>query len=271
MADYNDPSPDFPPRRKRIWPYFVVPFVAMVVGYLLVYRIVNEPRGPEGSPQVALNEVEPTGLVDGGQPISVEEGDANLREQAAAWSADQLYARWLESVSLRHLVAAAQLVADGENVKPALPFLGVPGPFAVREVRPAPAQERLFINSTTYTRYDVLARVAGSVDAAAAGDAYKGFKIFCDSAFAEISPAGKVFDEVLASALRRFTQLRVLEGEVELEPKGAVYAFKDPSLEALSAADKQFLRMGPKNGRVFQRQFRVFAQHAKLDINPGER
>ncbi len=271
MDDYNDPSPDFPPPRRRIWPYFVVPFVAMVVGYLLVYRIVHEPRGPEGSPQVAINEAQPAGPLDSGLPISVEEGDTNLKEQAAAWSADQLYVRWLDLVSLRHLVAAAQLVADGENVKPALPFLGVPGEFAVREVRPEPAQERLFINPDSYTRYDVLARVAGSVDAAAAGDAYSGFKRFCDSAFAEISPAGKVFDEVLASALRRFTQRRVLEGEVELVPKGAVYAFKDPSLEALSAADKQFLRMGPKNGRVFQRQLRVFAEHAKLNISPGER
>lgn len=271
MDDYNDPAPYSAPRRKRIWPYFVVPFAAMLVGYVLVYRIVNKPRGAEGSPQVVLTEAQPPGVIDGGQPISVEEGDANLREQAAAWSADQLYARWLDLVSLRHLVAAAQLVADGENVKPALPFLGVPGPFAVREVRPAPAQERLFINPASYTRYDVLARVVGSVDAAAAGDAYSGFQIFCESAFAEIGPPGKVFDDVLASALRRFTRLRVLEGEVELEPKGAVYAFKDPSLEALSAADKQFLRMGPKNGRVFQRQLRVFAQHAKLNISPGER
>lgn len=271
MDDYNDPSPDFPPPRRRIWPYFVVPFVAMVVGYLVVFRIVNEPRGPEGTPKTVLSEVEAPGLIDGGQLISVEEGDTDLREAAVKWSTDRLYARWLEVVSLRHLVAAAQLVADGENVKPALPFITVAGPFAVREVRPAPAQERLFINPASYTRYEVITRVVGSVDAAAAGDAYSGFRIFCDSAFAEIGPPGKVFDVVLASAVRRFTQLRVLEGEVELVPKGAVYAFKDPSLEALSAADKQFLRMGPKHGRVFQQQLRVFAEHAKLNISPGER
>lgn len=255
-----------------MWPYFVVP-VAIGLALFLTWRIVNEPRGSEGSPTALLGaDRNPPALIeDGGQPLSIDEGDRNLKELAAGWSADPLFGRWLDLISLRHLVAAAQLVADGDSVKPALPFLSIAGPFAVREERPKPAQERLFIAPASYARYDVLARVAGSVNAAAAGAVYGRLKPFCESAFAEIGRPGKSLDEVLASAVRRVTQVQLLEGEVALVPKGAVYAFKDPELERLSAAEKQILRMGPKNGAVLQRQLRAFAEGAGLNISPAER
>ncbi|HLM44689.1 MAG TPA: DUF3014 domain-containing protein, partial [Myxococcaceae bacterium] len=39
---------------------------------------------------------------------------------------------------------------------------------------------------------------------------------------------------------------------VELTPKGALYAYADPRLEALGAAEKHLLRMGPENMRKVQ-------------------
>ncbi|GMU06211.1 DUF3014 domain-containing protein [Corallococcus caeni] len=39
---------------------------------------------------------------------------------------------------------------------------------------------------------------------------------------------------------------------VELTPKGALYVYADPSLEALGAAEKHLLRMGPENMRKLQ-------------------
>ena len=53
----------------------------------------------------------------------------------------------------------------------------------------------------------------------------------------------------------------VLEGEVELEPKGIVYTFADPKLEELTAAQKQFLRMGPQNVRTIQAKLREIADY----------
>jgi hypothetical protein len=70
---------------------------------------------------------------------------------------------------------------------------------------------------------------------------------------------------MLSSAVSRVVNVKFPEGEVELVPKGAVYAFKDPALEGLSGAEKQVLRMGAKNGSVLQNQLRVFAEHAKLE------
>jgi hypothetical protein len=186
----------------------------------------------------------------------VEDGDRRLHETAAKWSTDPMYERWLAMLSLRHLVAAAQMVSEGESPRSALPFLSIPGQFVADDDR--------VISPKSYQRYDVIARVAGSVDAAAAGDAYKKFKPFLDSAFTEIGRPGKSLDEVLSNAVQRVVNVKFPEGEVELVPKGAVYAFKDPALEGMSKAEKQILRMGAKNGSVLQNQLRVFAEHAKL-------
>lgn len=255
----NDPlhSDPTPMPRRRIWPWFVIPSVALVA-FLLTSRIVNEPRGKEGSPmRVPVPAVMPEDQRDTKLMLPVEEGDRHLRETGAKWSTDPLYERWLTMLSLRHLVAAAQLVADGESPRSALPFLAIPGAFKASE-------DDRFIAPESYARYDVIARVAGAIDAAAAGDAYSKFRPFLDSAFSEIGRPGKAIDEVLSSAVMRVVNVKFPEGEVELVPKGAVYAFKDPALEGLSAAEKQVLRMGSKNGSVLQNQLRVFAEHAKL-------
>lgn len=241
--------------RRRIWPWFVIPSVVLVA-LLLTKRIVSEPRGDEGTPMRTPVVVETPGLRDGGHVLPVEEGDKHLHELAAKWSTDPMYERWLAMLSLRHLVAAAQMVADGESPRPALPFLSIPGQFTADDDR--------VISAKSYARYDVIARVAGSVNAAAAGDAYGKFKPFLDSAFAEIGRPGKDLNEVLSNAITKVTNVKFPEGEVELVPKGAVYAFKDPALEGMSKAEKQILRMGSKNGSVLQNQLRVFGEHARL-------
>jgi len=132
-------------------------------------------------------------------------------------------------------------------------------------------QERRFISQASFKRYDALGKLVGSIDAAAAGDAYAQLLPYCDAVFAEIGVPGKKFEDQLAAAVRRVVNVKFPEGEVELVPKGAVYAYADPTLESLSAAEKQVLRLGPENGRILQRQLRAFAARAKLNLSPDVR
>jgi hypothetical protein len=269
MADARVPNETHPPPNLRIWPFFVIPLL-LVGASLIAFRLVNPSRGAEEAPRVTAGQEHPPPQVldGGGEPVSIEEGDRRLRALAIGWSADPLFGRWLDVMSLRHLVAAVQLMADGESVKPALAFLSIQGPFAVREERVRPAAERLFIAPVTYARYDGLVRVVGSIDAAAAGDAYVRLAPFFEAAFAEIGRPNRAFEDVLTAAVRRVVQVKLTDGEVELVPKGTVYAFKDPALEGLTAGEKQVLRLGPQNGEVLQRQLRKFAAHARLELVP---
>jgi len=45
------------------------------------------------------------------------------------------------------------------------------------------------------------------------------------------------------------------------------FAFADPRIESLSAAQKQFLRMGPRNVQTVQSKLREIA--ALLELHPG--
>ena len=51
----------------------------------------------------------------------------------------------------------------------------------------------------------------------------------------------------------------VLESPIRLKPKGIGYAYVDERLESLTAAQKQLLRMGPRNVGIIRRGLRGIA------------
>jgi hypothetical protein len=208
--------------------------------------------------------------VDAGPQLTVEQAETSFSKLAAGWSSDPLFQQWLQGPSVRQLTAAVQLVADGQSPVPALPGFRLAGPYEVREqVTPSPKGKprpptRLFVSPQAFGRYDVLVKAFTSLDAAAAGDAWAALRPGFDAAFGEIGKPGTRFEDVLERALRRLTSVEFPQGEVELTAKGALYQYADPTLEALSPAEKQLLRLGPTNGRAVQGKLSEFAQHAHL-------
>jgi hypothetical protein len=61
---------------------------------------------------------------------------------------------------------------------------------------------------------------------------------------------------VLERAIVELLKTPVVEGPIPLEQKKVMYEFADPSLEGLSAAQRQLLRMGPRNVRLVQNALR---------------
>ena len=247
----------------------MLPVVLTIAG-LLSWRVANQRRGDQEPPAFLPRVEAPSTLNREVKIVSIDEGDAQLKQLGAGWSKHPDYAGLLQQLSLRHLVSVVQLVAGGDSPRPALPFLSIPGAFAVREEGKA-TQEKRYMTRASFARYDGLGKLIGSVDMGAAGDAYAQLRPYCDAVFAEIGRPGKQFEEQLTAAVRRIVGVQFPEGEVELVPKGAVFAYADPTLESLSAAEKQVLRMGPENGRVLQRQLKAFAERAKLNLSPDVR
>jgi hypothetical protein len=263
------------PKHRR-WPVVVIVALVLAAGAFIAFRVLEEPRGPEASPVVDAGGAD----ADAGPSLSLDDGDLLLKKLGSGWSSHAQFLKWLESLGLRQLAAAAQLVAEGDSPRPALPFVSITGPFVVREERlpgapkragkrkvPAPPG-RLFIAPESYARYDEVTLVVTSVNAAAVGDAWARLRPYLEVAYREIGRPGTHFDDTLTVALRRLLTVSFPEGDVELVPEGAVYAFKDPQLQSASKAEKHLLRMGPKNGKAIQAALRDFATHAHLDIGP---
>jgi len=112
------------------------------------------------------------------------------------------------------------------------------------------------------------ADVIASLDPRASVDLYRQLQPLCEEAYRELGHPPSRFDDVVAKAIQTLLATPVVEGEIELRPKVVTYAFADPRLEALSPAQRHFLRMGPRNVRLIQGELRTLA--AALGVPAGE-
>jgi len=121
------------------------------------------------------------------------------------------------------------------------------------------ASGRLFVDPTSYGRYDALTAAFVSLDAEGVARLHAQLRPLIDRAYAESGLGGEGYDEALARAFGRLLAVEVPRGPVEVLPSAAVYAFADPDLEALTPAAKHLVRAGPDNARRIQEKLRELA------------
>jgi hypothetical protein len=252
-----DPQPRDENRGRRIAVIAVVA-IAAIGAALWFFR----DRIFSGEPEAVVQAVpDPVVIPDSG-PVaekSPEEADKVLRDLAANGSSSKLLEAWLASPGiLQRITAAVVRVAEGKSPVPVLSFIEIKGPFTVKE-----NGGRLYISPESHARYDEFTSVFTSIDADYAGRAYGQLRPYFDSAFSQVANEGERFDDVLKSAIKRLSEVKIPDGPIQVVEKGATaYAFEDPAQEALSPVEKHVLRLGTKNGRAFQESLRAFASKA---------
>ena len=189
--------------------------------------------------------------------------DIVVRELVAEISSNPDLALWLVNEDLvRRFVASVDNIASGISPRAHLDFLRPEGGFEVDQRR----NGILVIESDSYDRYDLVAQVFSSVDTEGAVTLYRELKPLIDEAFAEIGPANTRFDDRLDRAFDLLLAAPVLEGPAEVEQLVVTYAWSDDRIEALSAAQRHLLRMGPENVSLIQDKLRDL--RAALAVSP---
>ena len=119
----------------------------------------------------------------------------------------------------------------------------------------------IFIDPRSYPRYDAVGDAVGSLDPNAFVLAYTALRPALETAYRGLGyPEGSI-DRVTARALTRLERAPVRDGEVELvEGPGTTYLYADARLENLGDVEKQLLRTGPRNGRIFQEKAREISR-----------
>jgi Protein of unknown function (DUF3014) len=190
----------------------------------------------------------------------LDDSDRVLREWGQPLSTHPEWVRWLASTDLaRRFVAAIDNVARGQSPRAQLGPMRPEGSFQVRE-----EGGHLFVDGASYRRYDLAAEVFASVDLGAAVRLYHDLEPLFESAYAEIGEPSRTFQQALARAIDRLLAVQIPEGELEVERHLLVYQYADPELEALPAAAKHLLRMGPENARRVQSKLRFL--RSALDL-----
>ena len=110
----------------------------------------------------------------------------------------------------------------------------------------------LIPDPASFLGYDVMADAVASLDPAAAAGAYRTVEPLFDVAFEDFGMPDVRFRTILDRAIDNLLAVPALPREVELVPHATSFRYANPGYEQLTPAQKQFLRMGPRNVKAIQ-------------------
>ena len=253
----NPPVYTPPPRRSSL------PWIAAVVGVVILVGVFVYLRradvAVEPDPTASVDEpVAPATLGTDVEPVdlpSLDDTDALVRRLIGMLSSHPQVAAWLATDGLiRNFVVVVENISLGQTPAGHLRALRPRGSFRVVE-----RGDRFILDSRNYDRYNGLADAAASIDAAGAARLYSMLKPRIEDAYGELGHQ-EPFDRALERAIVSLLRAPLLEGPVAVEPRGAAeYQFADSRIERLTPAQKQLVRMGPRNVRAIQQKLREIA------------
>jgi hypothetical protein len=252
---------DAPPPSRR--PVALLAIVGVLIlglagGYVYLRRPRAEPSVPAARQEPS--KAPPQSQAEAGDQIPLpplDETDALVRQLVGRLSSHPTVAAWLTTDGLiLNFVVVTASIANGDTPVAELKAIGPVPRFRTRSAR-----DILYIDPSSYGRYDRYADAVSALDARGTARLYATLKPRVREGYRRVGGVDENFDPVLERAIIELLKVPVVEGSVELHPKGIVYGFADPSLERLTGAQKQLLRMGPKNVRVVQGKLREIASY----------
>ena len=224
----------------------------IAAGAYFYYRM----SGPAATPVLAPESGKPAApQAPAALPMTLEQGEATIHEEAAGLSPDPLMGRWLKVKDLiRRITAAADAVAGGGSPRLPLDFLAPAGKFSVKRKGGA-----LYLDPKSYARYDRAADAFASLSASAVAGLYARLKPLFEEACKEEGCWKLGFQGTLTQAIQQLLQAPQVQGDIRLRKKVISYAMTDGFLEGLGAAPKHLLRMGPRNTAIIQGKLREIA------------
>jgi hypothetical protein len=234
--------------------WLLLGLVALVGVGIALWNWKQSSQPEKVTPVADAGAIAPTPAAPVPPTASVAEGDQLVRQRGSELSSGKELSKWLaEPDILRRLVAAVNLMAEGNSPRAVLGFLSPGGDFEARR-----RNNQLVATPASYARYDGVAHILTSIDTGAAAKLYLELKPYLDAAYYAIGRPGKSFDNALHEAIGKLVATPIPETQPVLEESGALYVYKDASLEQLSPAQKHLLRTGPVNARAVQGWLKEF-------------
>ena len=263
MPSRDTSSSPQPPRKRPT--ALLLTALALLLALAAGFLYLRRPAPP--SP-VADNVNEPAqtpapAVAEPGEQIvlpPLDETDALVRRLVGALSTHPTVAAWLTTDGLiLNFVVVTTRIASGQTPVAELKAIG-----PMVRFRPRTSGNDAYLDRAGYRRYDRYAAAVSALDARGAARLYATLKPRIADAYRRTGGVGNDFDAVLERAFVELLGTPVAAGDVALRPKGIVYAFADPRLQNLSAAQKQLLRMGPQNVEAVQGKLREIASHLAI-------
>jgi hypothetical protein len=267
MADFNelsltrDPAPLPPPRQgPPLWPPIAIALLVAALGALWYFGSRdNAPPAttPKGVGQTTVNLPRPP--AEPGEHLDLpplDQSDAIVKTLVARLSSHPTVAAWLTTNGLIRNIAVSILnVAEGETPAKHLRSVRPTGPFAAKQ-----SGGLTWIDPASYARYDGIAAAVEALDARGAARFYATVKPRLDEAYRDLGAADGDVDHATERAIVMLLRTPIVDDNVQLRTGKLSYEYANPSLQGLTKAQRQFLRMGPRNMRIVKAKLREVAR-----------
>lgn len=272
MADFDDISFDTDRRRvpdpvtpdeSSISPAWLIAAAALLllsVGALWYFAIRNRTPATRAVAQTTVDLPRPPARgAEPGEAIDLpplDQTDAIVRTLVGRLSAHPAVAAWLTTNGLiRNLTVVIANIADGETPAKHLTPLRPKGSFATTTSGGVTR-----IDPASYRRYDGIAAAVDGLDARGVARFYATIKPRIQDANRDLAGKDADFDQTVQRAIVILLRTPVVDQDVQLQAgKGVLYVYANPSLEELTPAQRQFMRMGPQNMRIVKAKLREVA------------
>lgn len=265
------PSPHGSPKSSGPWVLILV-VLAVVIGVgVFLWRRAPEAEPPRTAADVTppVEETADTPRTPLGPEVEPRElppldlSDPVVRELVTGLSARPELATWLAGDNLiRNVVVSVDNVANGRSPATHVRRLAPKEPFAVQA-----RGDTMVVDQRSYERYNGLADMVSSLDAQGVARTYAILRPRLQEAYRELGYPEGNFDVAAERAIARLLRVPAIEPETRLSRGSVMYTYADPKIESLSAAEKQLLRMGPRNVQRIQAKLREIAQALRVQAD----
>jgi len=259
----DEPPPPYRPDPEKkaglLFPALLALAAIAAIGLLAVlYLAFRAPKEPEPTPTpLPITAPTPTPAPSATPVVlpPLDQSDDLVRQLVTALSANPELGRWLAETHLIQTVTVVTVnVATGESPKPHLGFLAPKTRFVPKRIGRA-----LVPDPASFAGYDVMADATASLDAGATAATYRTLEPLFEIAFKDFGMPEVRFRAMLDRAIANLLAVPIPGAEVELVPHATSFRYRDPRYEDLTPAQKQFLRMGPRNVKIIQGKLRAIA------------
>jgi hypothetical protein len=238
-----------------VWVWVVVGAAVVVIAVLGYWYFRSEPVAPPVETEAAAPPTTEEVAPPPAEPMTLPalgESDTLVRDLVRGISSNPELATWLATPGL---VRNAAVVVDNiaEGVTPAK-HLSMFAP--KQEFQAAGNEDAPFTDPRSFARYNGIADAVASIDAGGAVQAYRNLRPLFDEAYKDLGHPDGNFDVALQKAISLLLATPDAPADVPLESRVESYHFKDAALEDLTGAQKQLLRMGPRNDRLIKDKLR---------------
>lgn len=241
------PPPQFAPVSERSWHrWWVGAAVVLAIAGGALARWWTMPVQPPQDASAAARPVAATEVpIDPAANLPpLDQMDPYLRALLGALSARPELAAWLATDDLIYQAAwTIDRVSRGSSPASELKVLA-----PTEEISTARTGRVRRLTDASFQRYDGVAATVAAMDPEAVAKAYRTIRPRLNDAYKSLGQTEASVDVAVQQALDLLIATPIPEGPIEvIEGKGATWVFADPALEALPAAQKHLLRMGPRN------------------------